>query len=199
MGNFKHGRRDLSSMDLTASYRSAASRKASRGRRCLPRQARKVGLDPFGPQFSQILAGIAIDCQLVASDGSNRGLRILQPPSPSESPGRIISKRTRPCQRKRFQGLAVESAAGRSPDLSARQRPNPAFDRLRAGLFLSGTADQIFTAPRMRPGEPSGPTTCRRMAHLRPGWAERTDMGSFRSTLLPFHMPTVSMSRTLWR
>lgn len=87
------------------------------------------------------------------------------------------------------------------PPTSARgsAHTNPELDRLRAGLFLPGTADQIFAAPRMRPGEPSGPTTCRRMAHLRSGWAERTDKGSFSSTRLPIHMPTVSMSRTLWR
>ena len=186
-------------MARIAPFCNAASRKASNVRRCLPRQGRKVGLDPFEPHFSQNLAGIAIDCQLVASDGSNRGLRYLQPPSPSESPGRIISKRQRPCRRKRFQGPAVDNVAGRSPALDVRQRPNPAFDRLRAGLFLSGAAGQILVAPRMRPGAPSVPTSCRRMAHLRPGWAERTDAGSFSSTLWPFHMPTVSMSRTLWR
>ena len=200
MRNFKRGRRDLSPMAGSAPFCAAASRKASRGRRCLPRRGRKSGLDPFGPHFSQTLAGIPLDCQLVASDGSNRGLRKVQPPSPSGSPGRIISK---PGDLESGSDFKVrQSRAPRVvPPSRARgsAQPNPDLDRLRAGLFLSGTADQIFAAPRMRPGEPSGPTTCRRMAHLRPGWAERTDAGSFRSTLLPFHMPTVSMSRTLWR
>jgi hypothetical protein len=82
MGKFKLGRRDLSWMARTASCCSAASRKASRGRRCLPRHGRKVALDPFGPHFSQTLAGITLDCQVVASDGSNRGLRNFSPPAP---------------------------------------------------------------------------------------------------------------------
>jgi hypothetical protein len=199
MGKFKLGRRDLSWMARTASCRSAASRKASRGRRCLPRHGRKVALDPFGPHFSQTLAGITLDCQVVASDGSNRGLRNFSPPAPrgprdgsSRNASGLVSGNGFKLRQSRASQVVPPPWTRGSAQTLHWTGFEPVF-------FLSGPADQILAAPRMRPGEPSASTSCSRMAHLRPGWAERTDAGSFSSTRLPFHMPTVSMSRTLWR